>query len=236
MPRKYTETFDTGSNGWLLWFAGGGGPLPSMIRKGALVARSPWGVDFNHAKPGAGYLHLLYCLPMMPRDKYPYERLEPFCGKNRFVDGKYSTNLTNARITTRLKGDVDLKGSRLMLLVQSDVGPIRTNWVLDKQPIPITKRYREHTITVTPDESQWTCLGTRGKGADCDHYGTAPISEAIKDITVNIIFVLFPLDVQPFNKINGDKDELRAGKDYGVNRLLLPEGEVHLDTVTIEWP
>lgn len=236
MPRRYTETFDTESNGWLLWLAGGGGPLPSMIRNGALVSRSPWGVDFNHAKPGAGYLHLLFCLPMMRPDKYPYERLEPFCGKNRFVTENYPTNLTNARITTRLRGDIDLKGSQLTLLVQSDVGSIRTNWALHQQPIPISRRYREHTITVTPDESQWTYLGTRGKGADCDNYGYAPIADAIKDVNVNIVLGLFPLDVQPLHNTDADKDELRAGKDYAVNRLLLPEGDVYLDTVTIEWP
>ncbi|MCX5659638.1 MAG: hypothetical protein NTW19_07940 [Planctomycetota bacterium] len=55
-------------------------------------------------------------------------------------------------------------------------------------------------------------------------------------IDYSIVLVPFPLNVQPLHNIHADKDELRAGKDYAVNRLLLPEGEVYLDTVTIEWP
>ena len=239
MTRTYTETFDDGSNGWLLWLAGGGGPLPSMVRNGALISRSPWGVDINHASPGAGYLHLLFVLMTARADKFPYAKYEPFCGQNRFVSDDFPTDFTNARITTRLNGDVNLRGAGLMLTIQTDVptdaGVVRTNWILSGQPIPITRRYREHTITVTPDPAQWTYLGVRARGADHDAYGFAPIDRALRDININLILSLFPLDVQPLGAIAGDKDELRAGKDYAVNRLLLPDGDVSLDTVTIQW-
>lgn len=237
MRKTYTETFDNGPGGWLLWLAGGGGPLPPDIRDGALVSRSPWGIDFNHAPPGAGYCHLLYCLGLFRKDKFPYEKFEPYIGKNRFVEGNYSTNLTNAKITVRVRGEVDLQGANLMLLVQGDVGPIRTNWVLDSQPIKITKDWTEQTITLVPDESKWTCMGVRTSGADCDFYGTASLAKMLEDVTINIIFVLFPLNVRPWNiKPGADPHQLRAGKDYSVDRRFLPNGEVWLDSVKIEYP
>ena len=236
MGRKYTETFDNGPGGWLLWLAGGGGPLPSDIRDGALVSRSPWGVDFNHAPPGAGYCHLLYCLDMARPETVPHALFEPYTGKNRFVEGKFSTNLTNAKITVRVRGDIDLKGAEFMLLVQADVGPVRTNWVLDSQPIKVTKEWSEQTITLVPDESKWTCMGVRTQGADCNLYGEAPVAAMLADVNINIIFVLFPIDVRPFRKLDGDPHFLRAGKDYSIDRIRLPVGEVWLDTVSIEYP
>jgi hypothetical protein len=235
MPKTYLETFDNGPGGWLLWLAGGGGPLPTDIRNGALVSRSPWGVDFNHAPPGAGYCHLLFCMFTLPQKPEWWPRYEPFGGAPRFLEGDYPRDFTNAKITVRIKGEVDLKGAQLMLLIQGDVGPVRTNWVLNTQPINVSKDWSEQTITLVPDESQWTCMGVRKSGADCDRYGYAPVADCLKDVNVDIIFVLFPLDIRPFNQISGDPHDLRAGKDYSVNRMHMPSGEVWLDTVKIEF-
>lgn len=236
----YRETFDDGPGGWLLWMAGGGGPMPQDLpphrRPGAIVSRSPWGVDFNHAPPGAGYLHLLFCLPMVPADRYPYHKLEPYTGPNRFVQGDYSRNLLNAKISLRMRGEVDFKGSNLLLLVQADVGDIRTNWVLAGQPARITPDWTETTLHLTPDESQWLCLGTRGPGADTPNYGHAPIAHALRDVNVNIILVLFPIEVRPFSGIgDADPHKLRAGKDYSIDRRHLPTGEVWLDEVRVTY-
>lgn len=236
MNTCYREDFDNGPGGWLLWLGGGGGPLPTDIRDGALVSRSPWGVDFNHAPPGAGYLFLLFCLPTMREVPAWYaQRLEPFAGKPRFVLGDHPRDFTDARITVRLRGEVDLKGAQLVLLIQGDVGPIRTNWVLHAQPLTVTRAWSEQTLTIAPDEKQWTCLGVRATGADSDCYGTAPLVDCLRDININIVFGLFPLDVRPFYNIDGDPHVLRAGKDYAVNRLFLPTGEVWLDSVRIDF-
>lgn len=235
MAKTYSESFDNGPGGWLLWLAGGGGPLPTDIRNGALVSRSPWGVDFNHAPPGLGYLHLLFVMFTLREKPQWWNKYEPFGGSPRFMEGDYPRDFTNAKITVRTRGEVDLKGAQLMLLIQGDVGPVRTNWVLDSQPIAITKEWSEQTITLVPDESQWKCMGVRKSGADCSNYGYAPVADCLKDVNVDIIFVLFPLDVRPFNYINGDPHDLRAGKDYGVNRLFLPTGEVWMDSVKIEF-
>ncbi|MCX5660057.1 MAG: hypothetical protein NTW19_10090 [Planctomycetota bacterium] len=234
-PKSYIEKFDQGPGGWLLWMAGGGGPLPPDLRRGAMVSRSPWGVDFNHAPPGAGYCHLLFCLPMIPADKYPYHLLDPYTGPNRFVKGGHSRNLTDAKIKVRLRGQVDLKGAQLMLLAQADVGPIRTNWTLTGQPLRITRNWSEQSLHLTPDPAQWTCMGVRSVGADTPNYGEAPIDQALLDVNVNIILILFPLDVRPFTGIGGDPHVLRAGKDYSLDRIRLPQGEVWLDTVRIDY-
>lgn len=232
--RPYIETFDQGPGGWLLWMAGGGGPLPPDLRRGSLVSRSPWGVDFNHAPPGAGYCHLLFCLPTVPADRYPYHLIEPYTGPNRFVLGGHSRNLTNALLTLRLRGEVDLRGAQLMVLIQADVGPVRTNWTLTGQPLRITRRWSEQTLRLVPDPAQWTCMGTRGPGADTPNYGHAPIDHALLDVNVNLIVILFPLNVRPFTAPQADTDRLRAGKDYSIDRIRLPQGEVWLDTTRID--
>ena len=53
-PMTYIETFDDGPGGWQEW------PNSLKVENGYAMAASPWWVDFNHAPPGGGYLHLLY--------------------------------------------------------------------------------------------------------------------------------------------------------------------------------
>ena len=65
---EYFEDFDATPGGWLGWMGGGGGARRLELRDSVAIVRSPWGVDFNHAPPGAGYLHLLYALLTMPVD------------------------------------------------------------------------------------------------------------------------------------------------------------------------
>lgn len=236
MPSQtYLETFDNGPGGWLLWLAGGGGPLPADVRESALVSRSPWGVDYNHAPPGAGYLHLLFVLFTLPQKPEWWSKFEPFGGEPRFMLGDFPRDFRNARVTVRIRGEVDLHGAQLVLLIQGDVGPVRTNWVLDSQPIVITKEWSEQTLTLIPDETKWTCLGTRTTGADCDHYGYAPLPDCLKDLNIDLVLGLFPIDVRPFHALEGDPHSLRAGKDYAVNRLHLPSGEVWMDSIKIEY-
>lgn len=238
MPRKtYLETFDGDAGGWFGWL-GGGGPILRLGQwNGAVVTRSPWGVDFNHGPPGAGYLHLLMCFITAPADKANFDWTLPYGGVNRFVRDGYSRDFTNVRMTFRVRGNLEKRGAELMLLIQTDVGPVRTNWVLDKQPIAVNKEWTDTTLTLAPDDKQWTCLGTRGPGADCDHYGFAPIADALRDVNVNMILGLFPLNMVPMQpQKEGDLHRLRAGRDYSVDRTALPAGDVWLDTVKFEYP
>lgn len=236
MPAKtYLETFDDGAGGWIGWVAGGGGPLKLDIIDGAIVARSPWGVDINHGPPGAGYMHLIFGINTMPPDKYPHERMELYNGKNRFVQGNYPRNFTNAKFTVRVRGDLDLKGTHFMLHAQADVGPIRTNWALTGQPIRVGREWSEQTLHLTPDASQWTCMGVRKSGADCDAYGVAPIADVLRDLNINIILVIGMLDIVPLRKLDGDPHILKANKEYPIDRSRLPAGDIWMDTVKIEF-
>ena len=237
MNRTYVEAFDNGPGGWLGWVGGGGGPRRLEIHSGAAIVRSPWGVDFNHAPPGAGYLHLLYGLFTLPPQLYEScrGRFDPLADTNRFIEGNYSRDFRNAKFSVKVRGELDFKGSQLLLFVQSDVGPIRTNYMLSGQPIKVSPNWSEQTITLPPDPTQWTCLGTRGTGADHPNYGEAPIAGALRDLNVNIVLGLFPLDITPTGPIAGDPHKLRAGKDYEIDRSRLPEGRIELDEVRIAF-
>ena len=66
MPRMsdriYHEQFDNGRGGWYGWISNAGGPKPLEWLPGEVTSRSPWWIDYNHAPPGAGYMHMVFCL------------------------------------------------------------------------------------------------------------------------------------------------------------------------------
>jgi hypothetical protein len=240
MPETYIETFDEGAGGWVADLRS---PLP--VWDGVAYCGSPWSVDANHAPPGAGYLHLLMYL-------LTHERRLGSGATNRFVEGGYSRGLTNAELTVRLRGSMDLSGplcnyhkpipspdlggAQLLLLVQSHVdGPPKTtpNFILTGQPFEITPEWSEQTVKLVPDPDQWTCLGSRH---DMVHqYGYGDIAEVLSDVNVDIIFILFPLKIVPIGEVE-DINHQWANKDYKVDMEFLPKGLVMFDTVKITYP
>jgi hypothetical protein len=230
----YAHDFADGPGGWIGWMGGGGGPRALDLSGGCATVRSPWGVDINHAPPGAGYLHLLYVM-------FPLREYRPdLSGTNTFLRDGFPTDFTDLEMTLELRGELDAKGAELMLLVQADVPrenpTVRANFVLSGQPIAITSDWSEQTIRLTADPAQWLGMGTRGPGADHDQYGEAPIAEVLRDVNVDLIFVLFPLDIAPATAITGDPHTLRAGKDYPINQTLLPTGHISLRRITFQYP
>lgn len=135
-------------------------PAPAIIEEGALVSRSPWGIDANHAPPGGGYLHLLFILYTAPQPT-PGPRYGPLMADNRFISGGYPRDFRNARVTARLKGSVDLQGAELRLHCQARVGDKAVNFVLASQPFVATADWSQQTVTLVPDPAQWLCLGAR---------------------------------------------------------------------------
>ena len=245
MSRIYTETFDDGPGGWIADFRS---PLP--VWDDVAYCYSPWSVDANHAPPGAGYLHLLMYLLTHAKSLSPSHAEQH--GVNRFVEDGYSTDLTNAKLSVRLRGNIDLAGplcnyhipvpqpdlggAQLLLLVQARVdGPPRTtpNFVLTGQPFQITPDWSEQTVQLIPDPQQWTCLGARHDMTDT--YGYGDIAEVLRDVNVDIIFVLFPLTVAPIGEVE-DLHHQWAAKDYKVDMQYLPKGLVMFDTVQIMYP
>ena len=226
---KYVETFDRGPGGWFGWDQSGFHAFE--LHDGAVVSHSPWWVDYNHAPPGAGYLHIVFGLHTKDG-----ELARKVAGENRFVAGKYPTDFTNARITVRIKGDLDSRGAQLVLLAQAETQPgrPRINSVLIAQPIRVTPEWSEQTITCVPDNGQWTCLGSRHSAMD--NFGWGPIAPVLKDLNLDILFVLFPLKIVPTVPVEGDMHLRRAGRDYLLDLSRLPSGHVMLDEVRIEFP
>ncbi len=244
MPKVYRETFDDGAGGWVADLAG---RLP--VWDGVAYCHGPWSVDANHAPPGAGYLHLLMYLPTKPWGAPEETRKH---GANRFLADGHSTNLLDARLTVRLRGYLDLtgplcnyhraeprpdiNGARLALLVQSNLkGPPQraVNYVLTGQPLEVTPQWSEQTLHLTPDPQQWTCLG--GRHDLTDTYGYGEIDDVLRNVNIDIIFVLFPLVIEPIGQVT-DRDKMWAAKDYKVDMAPLPKGLVMFDTVQIEYP
>jgi hypothetical protein len=172
-------------------------------------------------------------------------------GINRFVEQRHGTNLTNAKITVRLRGamtlagplcnnhtpppQADAGGAQLLLLVQSQIeGPPRTrpNFMLTGQPFEITPDWSEQTVQLAPEENQWTCLGARHDLTDA--YGYGDIAEVLQDVNVDIVFVLFPLKIVPIGEV-ADIHHAWAAKEYKVDMQYLPKGLVMFDTVQIEY-
>jgi hypothetical protein len=195
------------------------------------VSRSPWWIDYNHAPPGGGYLHLLFCLYTTAGYANSYEAIG---GPNRFVQGGFPTGFTGARVTARLKGQLDARGAQLVLLAQSRVGSININHVLMGQPFAVTEDWTEQNITLDPDPEQWKCMGSRHDRTD--FYGWGDIADVLRDLNDDIIFVLHPLDIVPAEPTDGNPHRLKAGEDYEVDRSRLPAGHVMLDEVRIEFP
>jgi len=226
----YHDSFDNGPGGWFGWASNAMGPKPLKVRDGSLVSRSPWWIDYNHAPPGAGYLHLLAML--MTRGPFGEQQRE-VAGENRFVNGQFGMDFTNAKITLRLKGELIERGAKFCLLVQSIQEGTCSGWILTGQPFEVTSDWTEQTITAVPDASQWTSLDSRHDRVD--FYGTIDLPKVLSQVNTNILLVLFPLNVAPMGPIADDPHRLRPEKDYPVWRSQLPEGYVLIDDIQIEF-
>ena len=230
MDKKYVETFDNDPGGWYAYINNAKGPKMLEHRPGTVTSRSPWWIDYNHAPPGAGYIHMLFCAETAGPISEHYREVG---GQNRFISQGCGTNFVNAKFSVCLKGELEQQGANLVLLLQSKVGPIITPWALTSQPFAVTRDWSEQTITCVPDADQWTCLMSRHDRQD--FYGYADLAEALGNVNTNMMLILLPLTVEPMGPIDGDMHQLRPEKDYPVWRSRLPEGYVTLDTVEIDF-
>ncbi len=232
MSHSYYEDFNDGPGGWFGWIDNLRGPKPLEIRDGAAIARSPWWIDYNHAPPGAGYLHLPYILLTNGGAAHTELYVET-AGKNRFIEQGCPTDFRNASLTVRSRGEILARGAELVLLAQATVNGITSGWALTGQPIQVHPAWAEQTLEIEPDPQQWTCLGSRHDRTMT--YGVVPLEDVLADVNADIMFIFFPLDVQPMGTLDGDPHRLRAGKDYPVWQYKLPEGYLELDSVRIEF-
>ena len=229
--RTYIETFDNGHGGW---YADRYYALP--VWDGVAYCHGPWWTDANHAPPGAGYLQ---CLMWLYTDKKRYQQDTEYTRHlpyrcSRFAEEGWSRNLTNAKVTVRLRGDGDFKGAQLLLDVQATTDKTTANFVLTGQPFEITREWSEQTVTLAPDPKQWTSLGARHDMQNEYVYGD--LAKVLADVNLDVIFLLFPIKVVPACGGIKDINIPRAVKDYPLDQQYLPKGLVMFDTVKIEYP
>ncbi|OHB55218.1 MAG: hypothetical protein A2Y12_09350 [Planctomycetes bacterium GWF2_42_9] len=228
---NYVEHFENGSGGWFGLDKHKGMYRP-LTKNSVMCCIGPWGLDYDHAPPGAGYLQRIMGIYL----KGPLtESVREMGGTNRFIEGGFSANLTNARLTFRLKGSIEFQGANLFLLVQGIHRGICSGWILTGQPIAITGDWSDQSVTVALEPGQWKCLGSRHDRMD--YYGVVDIKTILSGAKcLNIHLGLFPICVMPKGPINDDMHLLRAGKDYPVWHTKLPDGYVMVDKVIIEYP
>ena len=231
MPAHYTENFATDPGGWWGWESNSAGPRALDHRPGSLTSRSPWWIDYNHAPPGAGYLHMLYCTFTRGALGEYYREVG---GPHRLLDGQFPTDYTNAKLTVRMQGEINMQGAQLVLLIQANADDTTSAWVLTGQPLSVTHDWSEQSITCTTDPAQWTAMGARHDRQD--YYGVVELAKVLSNVNIDIMLILFPLEIAPMGIVAGDPDILRPEKDYPVWRSLLPEGYVTLDRIDIEFP
>ena len=121
----------------------------------------------------------------------------------------------------------------MLLVCQAVREGICSGWMLRSQPLDVTADWSVQTFTTTPDPDQWTCLGSRHDRRD--YYGEVPLTTVLRDVNVDIMFVLYPLEIAPMGPLAGDPHRLRPDQDYPVWRAKLPEGYVVLDRVQIDF-
>lgn len=231
MARVYRETFDNGPSGWFGWISNHGGPKALEWSPGQVTSRSPWWIDYNHAPPGAGYLHMLAVL--LTGGRAHGEAYLDAGGLNRFIEQGFPTDFTDARLTFRLKGELEGRNAHLVLLVQGTVDGLTSGWMLTGSPLSVPEDWAEQTVVAAADEHQWTCLGSRHDRTRS--YGHIPLAQILRDVNADIMLALFPLDVVPMGRITDDPHRLRAGRDYPVWTSRLPEGYVTIAEVGIEF-
>ena len=166
--RIYRETFDEDAGGWWGWNDNARGYRPLERLPSAVATRSPWWIDYNHAPPGAGYLHMLMGLNTAGPQG---EAVREAAGPNRYIEGGFPTDLRGAEFSLALRWRVRSDGAPTWcLLAQATVEGITSGWALTGQPFdvsPVAFHAVGATLTVDPD--QWTALGSR-RGRE-DMYG-----------------------------------------------------------------
>ncbi len=231
MATSYVEDFDDGPGGWMRVIDNHSpiGALP--VRNGVVSCQGPWWVDYNHAPPGGGYLQLLMCLITKGAAG---ESTREAAGENRFVKGGYPTDFTDARISLKLRGEMEAAGTRLSVLLQGSVDGLCSGWVLTGQTFEITEDWSEQAVTCAPLAAQWTSIGSRHDRTDT--YGEKPLDAVLADVNVNMHLIMFPVKPRPMGRIDGDPHLLRAGRDYPIWPSSIAQGYVEIDRISIEFP
>ena len=226
----YEESFQDGPGGWYGYINNAAGVKPLEWGVGGITSRSPWWVDYNHAPPGAGYIHMLACLSTAGPQS---EMVKEAGGQNRFISGRFPLNFAGAVVRLRLRGELLARGAQVVLLLQGAESGVCSGWMLTGKPFLVGPSFIETSVELGSDPNDWTALGSRHDRNDM--YGVRPLADVLSNVNVNIMILLFPLRIEPMGPLVGDVHLLRPEKDYPVWRSELPEGYVVLGSVSISF-
>lgn len=233
----YWEDFTKGSRGWIA-------NSQSQLEIGpeGAICRGPWIVDANHAPPGAGYLHLLMHIHTLEErlhapytkesNMYPDDFLQE--KRHAFIHGGHSRNLIGSKVRTKIRGQFNAQGSQVTVLVQAQPDPSgpRANWVFTGGHYEVSPDWSYQELTLAADPSQWTFLGSRHDLTNL--YGYVPLEEVLRDVNVSLIFILYPLTIEPVHPV-ADRHLAWAGRDYEVRPESLPSGRVEFEHVWLKY-
>lgn len=236
----YREDFKAGPGGWIEILGNGAGNVRAHQRDGdgGLLSGSPWWIDYNHAPPGGGYLHLLYCLHTNP-GPYISQEVTVAGGSNRFIEGGFPLDFTNAKVSVTVRGEVEMRGAECVWLIQArtadvhDGRSIYSPFILTGQPLRIAPEYSRQTVTFSPDEAQWKCLGSRHDRLDS--YGWGSLNAVLKDVNCDVMLVMYLPEVHPLQGTPDEMHRRKAGADVPVDHSRLSQGWVALREVEIEF-
>jgi hypothetical protein len=110
---------------------------------------------------------------------------------------------------------------------------LAANYVLTGRPFQVTPDWSEQTVTLSANPRDWTCLGARHDLLG--YYGCDDIDAVLQDVNVDLILVLFPVQVTPLDP----GVEIHSGRphfEYEVDWSTLPSGTVEVDTIRIDYP
>ena len=131
----YHETFEDGSGGWYGYEDCLGQRKRSLDwQRDRLTSRSPWWIDYNHAPPGAGYFHMLFCMNTSGPQS---EEIKDLGVANRFIAQELPLDFTGAHITIRPRGELRAQGAKLSVLLQGVVDGICSGWVQTRKTFEV---------------------------------------------------------------------------------------------------
>jgi len=232
----YQEDFHRNSGGWMADKF-----RPLVVNEGIAYCwgdpakgpvYAPWSIDFWHAPPGGGYLFMLLWIHThrVPRAGY-----YPGYPGNRYVAEGYPTDFTNAEVTVRLRGQIELRGAQLHFWVQAQRGDVTPNYLM-REPVPVTRDWSQYTLRLVPDDAAWRCMGGRHDRPDYAGGCRCNIADVLRDVNADILFVLFPLKIVPIKPMSEEEmHHRRAGWEYEVDPKVLPKGVIEFDWVKIAF-